>query len=224
MSIAARTSTAEQRAAIFDRLDARNRLVSVLRFGLPVIGAIIFAGLILQLYLGSLVPSFGFANIRIDRENIVVDRPAYEGTAQDGTRYFLEALGAKVALDDTDLVNLTEATITMTQPDQSSFTASAPQARVTMSTSVVKVDGVTTIRTTGGTTGTLGNGTFDVNNEKIDAPGGVDLQLNATTHLKASAMTYDGSIGIWAFTRVVLDLDETPGEADYVSQPAETTP
>ena len=42
MSIAARTETAEQRAAIYAALIRRNRLVGLLRIGLPVIGGAMY--------------------------------------------------------------------------------------------------------------------------------------------------------------------------------------
>ena len=87
MSIAARTETAEQRAAIYAALIRRNRLVGLLRIGLPVIGGIVLAGLLVQLFIGSLIPDFGFANITIDRDNLVVETPAYSGVGADGTVY-----------------------------------------------------------------------------------------------------------------------------------------
>ena len=49
MSAAARTESLEQRTAIFNRLALRNRLVAILRIGVPAIGAIVFVALLAPL-------------------------------------------------------------------------------------------------------------------------------------------------------------------------------
>jgi hypothetical protein len=52
-SIAARTETAEQRSAIYEALLRRNRLVGILRIGVPAMGAVLILGLLLQIYVVS---------------------------------------------------------------------------------------------------------------------------------------------------------------------------
>src|SRR5690606_41953551 len=92
MSIAARTETAAQRSAIYQSLVRRNRLVAILRIGLPILGGVVVAGLLLRLYSVSLVPDFRFANISIHRHTLVVDAPAYSGGRRHCTIY---AVGAR---------------------------------------------------------------------------------------------------------------------------------
>ena len=58
MSAAARTESLEQRTAIFNRLALRNRLVAILRIGVPAIGAIVFVALLAQIYIGNLLEQF----------------------------------------------------------------------------------------------------------------------------------------------------------------------
>jgi hypothetical protein len=226
MDIASRTATADQRSAIFARLNARNRLVRVLRFGLPVIGAIILAGLLLQIYIGSLVPDFGFANITIDRDNLVVEAPTYAGVGTDGTRYTLSAATARAAFGNTDLIDLTGAAFRMTQPGGEVIAADADLAELMVSSQVVTVDGPMRINTASGISGIVGDAVVDIDGESLVAPGGADLAFDDGTTLEAATMTYDGAAGLWSFTGVTLEIAETPGEAEYAAQqvPGPTEP
>ena len=133
MTTAAGTGTADDRSAIYASLATRNRIVDTLRIGLPAIGAIIFLGLILQLYLGTMVPDFGFANVRMDRENLVFEAPSYTGTGTDGTAYSLGAESARAGLRNTDLVELQGAALSMKKPDGMQFAAHAATAQFSIS-------------------------------------------------------------------------------------------
>jgi lipopolysaccharide export system protein LptC len=221
MSIAARTETAEQRRAIYAALTSRNRIVGLLRIGLPAVGAIIFIGLILQLYLGTLVPDFGFANVRIDRDNLVFEAPSYAGTGSDGTAYTLSAESAKAGLSDTDVVHLRGAALSMLKPDGASFAAQAPTAQFSIASQVVTVHGSTAVSSNDGLKGTVGDTVVDVLRETLVARGGADLTFGDGTDLKADALTYDGATGIWTFVgNVSLTFAETPGETAYAERGA----
>ena len=87
----------------------RNRLVGVLRFAVPAFGGVVFGGLMLQLFLASLGEDFGFSNVSIDRDNLVVDTPSYASMGADGSSYQVQAESARSALDRTDIIHLTKA-------------------------------------------------------------------------------------------------------------------
>jgi lipopolysaccharide export system protein LptC len=215
MSIDAGTDTAEKRRAIYASLTARNRVVAILRIGLPALGALIFAGLVLQLYFGSMVPDFGFANVRIDRENLVFEAPSYAGTGSDGTAYELAAESARAGLSNADIVHLRGASVSMRKPDGSAFAAFAPTAQLSIASQVVTVGGME-LSSNGGLSGTLGEAVIDVLHETLTAPGGAELIFGDGTGLRADAMTYDGATGMWTFTgQVKLSFAETPGERAY---------
>jgi lipopolysaccharide export system protein LptC len=219
MSTDARTDTAEQRSAIYASLTARNRIVAILRIGLPALGAVIFAGLVLQLFLGSMVPDFGFANVRIDRENLVFEAPSYAGTGSDGTAYELAAESARAGLRNTDMVHLKGASVSMRKADGSAFAAFAPTAQLSIASQVVTVDGSMELSSNGGLKGTVGDAVIDVLHETLTAPGGADLTFGDGTDLSAEGMTYDGATGLWTFTgQVKLRFEETPGESAYRTQ------
>jgi lipopolysaccharide export system protein LptC len=227
MTTAAGTGTADDRSAIYASLATRNRIVGTLRIGLPAIGAIIFLGLILQLYLGTMVPDFGFANVRIDRENLVFEAPSYTGTGTDGTAYSLGAESARAGLRNTDLVELQGAALSMLKPDGMQFAARAATAQFSMRSQVVTVEGSTVVSSNSGLSGTVKDAVVDVLKETLIAPGGAELTFANGSTLSSDTMAFDGTRRLWTFNgRVKLNFAETPGESIYQpsEQAAETSP
>jgi len=215
----ARTDTADQRSAIYRALAQRNRIVGVLRFGLPVIGGVVLGGLLLQIYLGSLVPDFGFANISIDRDNLVVDTPSYSGIGTDGTRYRVEAASARAAFGNTDLIYMNGARFTMEQPGGSTFLADADTAQFRLSDQEVTVSGETRISGDSGISGKVVDARIDIDAQRLDSSGPADLLFANGTTIKASSMTYEGVSQVWSFRGVTLDIPSTPGEDTYDLRP-----
>jgi lipopolysaccharide export system protein LptC len=220
MSIAARTETAEQRAAIYATLVRRNRLVAVLRIGLPVIGGIVLTGLLLQLYIGSLVPDFGFANITIDRDNLVVETPSYSGVGADGTVYTVGARAARAAIGNTDLIHLTGALFSLKETSGATFSAEAEAAQLRLSEQIVLVDGITRVVGSNGTSGTVEAVEVEVPSERMKSRGRADLTFAGGSTLKADTMSYDGKAQVWTFDNVTLHLTQTPGETDVGPRPS----
>lgn len=214
-----RTATAEQRGAIYDALVRRNRLVGVLRIGLPALGAIIFGGLLLQLYLGSLVPDFGFANISVDRNNLLVEAPSYSGVGSDGTVYKVEAGAASAALGNTDLIHMHGARFTMTRPDGSDFLAEADTARLQLSSQLITVEGNTRITGDLGVAGTIADARIDIDAQSLVSEGAAALVFRNGATLDAETMSYDGRTEQWQFNRVTLEFPSTPGEETYMLRP-----
>lgn len=230
MSIVARTETAEQRQSIYRALTRRNRLVRLLRIGLPVIGAVVFLGLMLQLYARSLIPDFGFANITIDRDNLIVEAPTYSGASADGSVYSVSAAKARTSFANTDLINLTDTIFLLDQPSGSSFEARAASAQLHVSEELVVVDGLAYVEGSGELDGTLVDAEVDLAGEAMHSKGPVDLTMRGM-NVKAASMSYDGATGRWTFSGATLLLNATPGEQaaglrPSVSLPAdaETTP
>lgn len=220
MSIAARTETAEQRSAIYASLMRRNRLVAILRIGLPAIGAVILLGLVLQIVIGSLVPDFGFADISIDRGNLVVEAPVYAGVGGDGSVYEVRAERAHTALGNTDLVYLSGVSFSLTQPSGTRFEAAADAAELRVPDQVVSVAGTTRVSSSNGLSGVVGDAVVDVRGERLVATGGADLAFGEAATIRADAMSYDGRTQVWRFTRAILEFSSTPGEEAYARGPA----
>jgi len=226
MSTLARSETLDQRSHIFSTLAARNRFVGVLRLAVPAAGVVILGGLVLQLFLASLGDDFGFSNISIDRNNLVVDTPSYSSMGVDGSSYQVEAASAKSALDRTDIIDLTRAVLTITKTGGATITASADAARLETSGQLVTVDGVTRIADSEGMKGTIVGIFANMAAETMVGKGDVDITFSNGTTLRADSMSFDGARSTWSFSRATLTLPSTPGEgeagpaATVVSQPA----
>jgi lipopolysaccharide export system protein LptC len=225
MTAIARTETAEQRAAIYAGLIRRNRVVGFLRASVPAIGVMLLAALLVQFFLGSITPNFGFANITIDRDNLVVDAPAYSGVGAGGTVYEVAAGSARAAIGDTDLIHLTDATFEMVQPSGTSFSASAPEAQIRVSSQLVDVAGTTTVSGNNGLSGTVVDAHIDLIAEKLVSDGAADLTFSGGSHVRAARMTFDNKLRVWTFHRATLTMPAMPGsEQERALQPGETEP
>ena len=208
----ARTDTLEQRTAILRSLAGRNRLVAILRIGVPIIGVILFAALALQIYVANLARQFGVSGISIDRNNLVVETPSYSATGADGTRYTMEAASARAALNNPDAIALTTTAITLNQPSGSIFTLKASDAEMTMSTQQLAMPGAT-IAGNDGMHGTLNDVVADLSRRNIVARGKVNIVFSDNSSIDASAMDYNSRTQTWTFTAATVILPETPGSS-----------
>lgn len=210
----ARTDTLEQRTAILRSLAGRNRLVSILRIGVPAIGIIMFAALALQIYVANLARQFGVSGISIDRNNLVVETPSYSATGADGTRYTMEAASARAAINNPDAIALTTTAITLDQPSGSIFTLKASDAELTMSTQQLAIPGVATIAGNDGMHGRLNDAIADLSRRSIVARGKVNIVFGDSSSIDASAMDYNSRTQTWTFTEATVILPETPGSSE----------
>lgn len=203
----------DRRSRLYGALVRRNRFVAALRIGVPAAGAALLAVLAVQIVLDNLRDQFGFANIRIDRDNLVVDTPQVNAVGDDGTLYSVTASTAKMAFAATDVVNLADAVFTMmTANGGPSYTASAAAARLQTSAQQMTVEDTMQIAGSDGMTGTLRAVFADMIALTMVANGPVELQLADGSRLEAASMNYDGETGIWAFKHATLTLQATPGE------------
>lgn len=218
----ASAENAEQRSRIYDRLMQRNRLVSILRIGLPVLGLVVLAGLLLQITLASLLDQFGISNISIDRDNLVVETPSYSSMTADGTMYAVAADDARASLGDTDLLNLKGALLTVTKPGGSWMEAKAATAQMRLSAQNVFVREVMEIRDSRGTAGTIIGVHADLLSGSMVSDGPAKIRYHNGTTLDAESMSYDGNAQAWQFNRVTLTVPTTPGAKSTDAKP--TTP
>ena len=201
---------AEQRGRIYGGLERRNRVVSLLRIGMPVLGAIVLAGLLLQIVIASLLNEFGISNISIDRDNLVVETPAYSSMTPDGTMYAVESDDARASLGDTDLLHLTGSRLTVTKPNGSWMEASAQQSQMRLSAQSIYVPGEMSIADSRGTQGTIVGVRANILGEKMVSEGPAKIRYHNGTTLDAESMAYNGKQQLWQFNRVTLVVPSTP--------------
>lgn len=200
----------DSRSRLFARLAARNRLVAILRIGIPALGAVVLAGLVLQLFFVGLLPDFAFAKFSIDRNRLVIDAPTYAAMSADGTSYDVVAATAATVPGRSDLIDLTDVLLTVRQTDGGVMTAAAAAAQLQTTDQLVRVEGLTRVANDAGAHGTVIGVLANIAEESMTADGAVDMMFANGTTLQASGMTYSSN-GRWRFTDATLMLPSTPG-------------
>lgn len=214
---------AEQRSRIYDGLMQRNRRVALLRIGMPVLGLLVLLGLLGQIFIASLLDQFGISNVRLDRDNLVVETPSYSSMTADGTQYAVASEGARASLGDTDLLHLTEARLTVTKPTGAWIKASATTAEMRLSTQSIYVPEAMQIGDSRGTEGTILGVRADMSSESMVSDGAAKIRYHNGTTLDAESMAYDARRQVWQFNRVTLIVPSTPGAKPATAQPTSST-
>lgn len=211
---------ATQRQATYRRLMARNRVVSILRIGVPALGVVALVALVGQIYVSSLTSRFGIGQIAVSGDSISVDSPEYAGLLDNGTAYRVSATAARAATDATDQIALSDARLAMTRPDGVVTTVAARSAVLDTTDELVVIKDIADVATSEGTKGVVADSVFDYQTQSLVGRGPVTIDYADGTHLVAEGLTYDAIKAIWTFTRATVTLPDTPG-ADNAE--AETT-
>lgn len=209
----ARTETFEQRTAIFRRLGRRNRMVALLRVGVPIAGLAAFALLAGQIWLANMARQYGISGIRIDRGALVVDTPQYTGMGVDGSRYVVNAREARSPLDNPNEISMSDATIDLKRPGRSGFHVAGKSATVLTDSQVVTVPGIAMLHSDDGLRGTLTEVRADMKSEVTTADGAVFVTFADGSTLDAASMRYEGKLATWHFERATLIVPDLPGPA-----------
>lgn len=210
--MAAFAASTDTRERLYRGLMRRNRLVAVLRWVVPAAGAAVLVFVIGSMVLDALAHRFGFANIRIDRDNLVVETPQLTSTGQDGTLFSVTAATAKVSVTQRDIIDMTDASLTMTPPEGTAMSARSDTAQFQTSNQLLNVPGTTYVSGTDGLEGTVDGIFADLMNWTMTASGKVHVKLKDGSTLDAKGMSYDHKAGLYSFSDVTVNLQMTPGE------------
>ena len=202
---------AAQRVAVYRGLEARNRVVSILRVGIPALGVVALSALMLQIYVSSRTSRFGVGQIAVSTESITVETPEYSGLLDDGTAYRVSATSAQAAVEATDRIGLTDASLTMVKPDGVTMLVDARAAVLDTTNQLVEVADIAEVSNSLGTSGLLRNSVFDYAAQRLTSNGPVDIDYHDGTTILAESLTYDATTLIWTFTRATVTLPDTPG-------------
>jgi len=211
---------AAQRLAIYRGLQARNRIVSILRVGIPALGTVALAVLVLQIYVSSLTSRFGIGQIVVSPDSVMVETPEYSGVLDNGTAYRVSAVAAEAAADATDRIGLTDASLTMLKPDGVTMLVDARAAVLDTTAQLVEIAGIADVSNSLGTSGVLRNSVFDYATQQLTGNGPVHIDYADGIALEAEGLTYDAVALVWTFTRATVTLPDTPG----AGQPAMDNP
>jgi hypothetical protein len=205
---------AAQRRAIYEGLRARNRIVAILRVGVPALGVVALSLLLLQIFVSSSAGRFGISQIVVSPDSVTVQTPEYSGVLDDGTAYRVSATAARAAVDATDRIGLSDAALTMNRPDGVTMAVAAPAAVLDTTRQVVEIPGIAEVSNSLGTTGILRDTLFDYEAQYLTGRGPVTLDYADGTHLEAEGLTHDATTLVWTFTRATVTLPSTPGADD----------
>jgi len=212
--MAALAAPIDDRAALYARLNRRNRLVGLLRWLVPAAGVLVFVVLLAMIVVDNLSQRFGYSNIRIDRDKLVVETPRLTSTGDDGTLYALSARAAKVAPTQNDLIDMEDAVFSMTPPKGAAMQAEAAEAQFQTNDQLLNVPGIAHVTSSEGLDGTLEGVFADLMNWKMVASGDVDITLPSGSRVISKGMTYDRGTGIYTFRNAKVTLTSTPGETE----------
>ena len=208
----ARADTAEQRARIFAALTSRNRIIAILRVGVPALGVLVFLVLAAQIYLASLARQFGIGNISVNGTTVTVDTPTYAGVLADGTTYKVSASAAEAAITAMDVIELKNTSLVMVKPNGVTMLAKADSAALQTTDQLIEIPTLASVADSTGTKGTLVGAVFNWPRQTLVTSGRVHFELSGGTTLDAEKMTYDGKTRLWGFSGVTLVMPYTPGE------------
>ena len=202
---------AAQRLAVYRRLEARNRIVAVLRIGVPALGIIALSLLMLQIYVSSTASRFGISQIVVSPESVTVETPQYSGLLDDGTAYRVSASSAQAAIDATDRIGLSQAALTMVKPDGVTIGVEASDAVLDTAGQVVEIAGMAEVADSLGTAGILFDSVFDYETQHLTGRGPVSVDYADGTRIEAEGLAYDATTMVWTFNRATVTLPDTPG-------------
>ena len=202
---------AADRQATYRRLVGRNRVVGVLRLAVPAMGALVLGVLVLQIYISNLSSRFGISQISVTRESITVDTPEYAGLLDDGSAYHVWAASAKAAIESTDLIDLTDAALTLDRVSGITMLVNADEARLDTSKQLVFIEDLARVEDSTGTSGTVTNSVFDWSKQTLDGDGPVHIDYADGTTIDATGIYHDAQALTWTFTNASVTLPATPG-------------
>lgn len=205
--------------SIHRRLETRNRLVAILRIGIPVLGSIVLAGLGFQIYLASFTGRFDVGSISVSPEAVSVEAPEYAGVLADGSAYRVSAGSALARLEHPDLIDLQQARLVLNRVDGVQLQADAEEAQLDTTNQLTLIAGEAEIADSTGTTGTLTDSVFDWGAQVLTTRGAVVIDYADGTSVRAQGLIYDADAIVWTFSRSVVTLPSTPGEDSGESSP-----
>ena len=212
MAMSAAAGGYENRSALYRRLMRRNRVVGLLRLVVPAGGVLLALLFGVQIYIGGLARDFSVGGISIDRDNLVVATPRYNGVTADGGRYAVVADTARVAIADAELIELDAPRMSLMRSlGAAEMTAEAARARFHATRQHIDIPGLTHVADAAGMNGTLTDAEVDFVGQTLDSRGPVSITLASGLIVEGASLSYDGSAGTWAFERATVTLPGLPG-------------
>ncbi|WDR01902.1 hypothetical protein PSQ19_14480 [Devosia algicola] len=201
------------RRTLYRQLAARNRRVAGLRLIVPTAGVVIFVIIIGQIFISSLTARFGIGQIDLSSDSITIQQPEYSGRLEDGSLYRVDALSARAAATQPDIIELSSAALAVDRASGTSVSITAPAAQLDTTNQLVLVKGLAKVEESDGTISELNNSVFDWSAQTLTSDGPVRVDYADGTSLVGKSLFYDTKTAVWTFHQVTVTLPSTPGAA-----------
>ena len=198
----------EHRRARYRSLTVRNRIVAVLRIGLPALGILVVSMFFLQIFLASLMDTFRIGTVRFEGDRVAVDTPSYSGVMANGDVYKLSAEGASTAIANLDVIRLAKGELLLTKQDGEQMVARAENGAFNTIDQTFTVPGLAQVSDSAGNSGTLQHLTVDVPHQTLTVEGPVAMRFSDGGTLAATGLSYDATTRLWHFTGARLEVPD----------------
>ncbi len=206
-------STTTDRAALYRRLNRRNRVVGILRLVVPAAGAFVLAVLLAQIVIANIADTFGIDGVSIERDRLVIATPEYSGVMANGTRYTVSAESAKAAAGSSDVMELTDATLHLVREDGYEMTIRAASSDFSLAAETVDVPGLMRVSDSRGMTARLRDNHVDWTAQTLVSEESVWARFDDGTVLTASGLVHDAAEQTWDFEDARLVVPRNQDDA-----------
>lgn len=196
----------------YKRLLRRNRVVGLLRFAVPAAGSVLLAALLIQIAISSFGARFGIGKIEVTPDRVRVETPEYAGTLSDGSTYRVWAEEAAAAIENTDIVTMTNVKVMLERTDGVRREASAEDAVLDTVNQQVRIANGTEISESSGISGHLNDSIFDWASQTLTARGPVVINYSDGSTVRAEGLVHEADRNRWTFSKATVTLPATPGE------------
>lgn len=200
------------RSRQYKRLLRRNRIVGILRLAVPAAGSVLLFVLLVQIAISSFGARYGLGKIEISNDRVRVETPEYAGTLSDGSVYRVWADAAEAAIENTDIISMTNARVMLERPDGQRREAAAEEAIFDTVKQQVRIERSTEISDSTGISGRLTDSVFDWATQTLTARGPVEIDYIDGATVRAEGLVHEAELNHWTFTKAVVTLPATPGE------------
>jgi len=191
---------------MFGRIGRRRIVVRVLRFIVPIFGALLFAYLVLPMIVSAIFPAAQFDAIRITDDRLVIDAPRAKGTLSDGGRYRMSAHSAETGLASQDIFDLVDMVGDLFFFDGTTAKVTSDNGQYSFPNETLEMFTRIDIDSSNGDKGTIGNGVAYIAEQRFTGKDGIKFEFIDGSTLDAATMKYNSPLGKWEFTDFTLVL------------------
>lgn len=208
------TANPEVRHDIYDRLARHNRLIGVLRIGVPALAVLLLVSPIVQISISMITDAIPIAEIRLDNDTLVIDSPRFEGRTGNGTVYTMTADRTESRIGDLDVVDLYDLGIDLSGDGGYTARIDFSTAQWTMSQERLVSNEDVFVRDSTGADGVLAGADVDWPNQIITSDGPIRFVFGGGNTLDAATMEHDMGGAIWHFETVQLEMIPAPDKGE----------